>query len=81
MDNTVTPEISEKIFIEILESFPTKMNKNDFGQKLLRNIYQAIEDNKSKFILYPNNKLIQSKISKLQQIPEIYSESKLWLPK
>ncbi len=81
MDNTVTPEISEKIFIEILESFPTKMNKNDFGQTLLRTIYQTIEDSKSNFILFPNNKLIQSKISKLQQITEIYSESKLWIPK
>ena len=78
MDNAVTVDIVEKIFIEILESFPTEMNKKDFGQRMLRVCFRAIEDNKSKFILFPHNQLIHKKIDKLQQAAEIYARSKLW---
>lgn len=80
MDNAVTAEIAEKIFIEILSSFPTKMNKKNLGQRLLRVCLGAIKDNKSKFILFPNNQLIHKKIDRLQQATEIYAESKLWVP-
>ena len=80
IDNAVTVEIAEKIFIEILVSFPTKKNKKDLGQMLLRVCFRAIEDNKSKFILFPNNQLIHEKIDKLRQTTEIYAESKLWVP-
>ena len=80
MDSAVTVEIAEKIFIEILVSFPTKMNKKDLGQMLLRVCFREIEDNKSKFILFPSNQLIQEKIDKLRQATEIYAKSKLWVP-
>lgn len=80
MDNAVTVEIAEKIFIEILVSFPTKMNKKDLGQMLLRFCLRAIDDNKSKSILFSNNQLIHEKVDKLQQATEIYAESKLWVP-
>lgn len=81
MDNSVTVDIAEKIFIEIIENFPTQMNKNDLGQMFLRTCLRSIEDNKSKFILFPNDQLLREKIDKFQQANEIFSESKIWLPK
>lgn len=81
MDNTVTLDIAEKIFIEILESFPTKMNKKDIGQMLVRVCLRAIENNKSKFVLSLKTQIIHEKIDKLLQATEIYnSETKLWIP-
>jgi hypothetical protein len=80
MDNAVTVDIAEKIFIEIIESLPTEMNKKDFGQTLLRLCYRTIEDKKSKLIIVPNTHLIHEKIDKLQQATEIYAESKIWMP-
>ncbi len=80
-DNTVTSDTAEKIFIEIIETFPTKMNKKDFGQMLLRVCLRVIEKNKSKLVLYPKNQILDEKIDKLSQITEIFnSEKKLWLP-
>lgn len=81
MDNTVTSDTTEKIFIEIIETFPTKMNKKDFGKMLLRVCLSVIENNKSKLVLYPKNQITHEKIGKLSQITEIFnSEKKLWLP-
>lgn len=74
MDNTITADITEKIFIEILESFPTKKNKKDLGQMLLRICFRAIEDNKSKFILFPNIRMVDEKIDRLLQVSEIYNQ-------
>lgn len=81
MDNTVTLDIAEKIFIEILESFPTKMNKKDIGQMLLGVCLREIENKISKFVLYLKTQIIHEKIDKLLQATEIYnSETKLWIP-
>ena len=57
------------------------MNKKDFGQRMLNVCIRAIEDNKSKLIRIPDNYIAYEKIDKLQQATEIYSETKLWLPK
>ena len=54
MDNTITLDVAEKIFIEIIESFPTKIRKKDFGQMLLRVCFNAIEKNKLKQFLHPD---------------------------
>ena len=81
MDNTVTLDITEKIFIEIIVSFPTKMNKKDLGQLLLRVCFRASENDKSKFALYPKTQLIHEKVDKLLQVTEIFNlGSKLWTP-
>lgn len=72
MDNTVTADITEKIFIEILESFPGKMSKKDFGQLLLGTCLRVIEKNKSKFALHQKNQIIYEKINKLLQTTNIY---------
>ncbi len=81
IDNTITIDVAEKIFIEIMESFPTKMYKKVLGQMLLRVCIRVIENNKSKLLLQPQNQLIYKKIDKLSQATEIYSsESRLWIP-
>jgi len=72
IDNSVTLDIAEKIFIEILESFPKKMNKKDIGRMLLRVCHKEIDKNKSNFVLYPKNQ-INDKIEKLLKTTEIYS--------
>ena len=78
--NKVTPDIAVKIFIEILECFPSKMNKKDFGQMLLRSSVKIIEENQSEFLISPINEIFNETIDKLQQATEIYTESKLWVP-
>ena len=72
IDNSVTIDVAEKIFIEIIEAFPTKMNKKDFGQMLLRVCTEAIENNKSEFIMYPKTQLTHQKIDKLFNTTEIF---------
>lgn len=72
MDNSITLDIAENIFIELLESLPKKYNKRDFGQRLVINCFLTIEKNKSEFILYPKIQLINNKINKLLQVTKIY---------
>ena len=80
MDNTITADLSEKIFIEILETFPTKKSKKDLGEKLLRICLSTIENNKSNFGLLPNVQLINKKIDKLVQTIKIYnSDIQTWI--
>ncbi|MCG2699640.1 hypothetical protein L6274_01080 [Candidatus Parcubacteria bacterium] len=80
-DNTVTADITEKIFIEILETFPTKKNKKELGKMLLRVCLSVIENNKSKFILLPNVQAMNEKFDKLLQATEIYnSEAHILTP-
>lgn len=71
-DNSITPDITMKIFIEIIESFPTKIDKKTLGQMFLRVCIQIRERRKSKFILIPKNKILQEKIDLLSQFTQIY---------
>jgi hypothetical protein len=81
-DNTITEEVAEQIFIEILESFPTEMSKKDLGQIFLEVCSRIIENNKSKVIIQPENQLLQNKLNRLQQAAGIFGwQSKLWTPK
>ena len=81
-DSTITSDITEKIFIEIIESFPTKMNKKELGQILLGVCLRVIENIKSNLILLPLTQTIHEKINKLSKVIEIYnSETQLWIPK
>lgn len=80
-DDSVIPDIVEKIFIEIIESFPTKKDKGNFGQMLLRVCDNAIEKNKSKWILTKTSKTTQEKIDKLSQAIEIFGSGiQIWTP-
>lgn len=81
IDNAITVDIAEKIFVEIMSSFPTNMGKKELGQLLLAVCARIIENNKSKFLVHTENQLLYDKIKKLSQLTEIYSsDSKLWTP-
>lgn len=81
IDDTITPDIVEKIFIEIVESFPMKKDKKNLGQMLLRICTKAVEKNKSRWILTRKSSLTQKKIDKLLQATEIFSSGiQIWTP-
>lgn len=80
-DDSIIPDIVEKIFIEIIESFPTKKDKRNLGQMLLRVCDNAIEKDKSKWILTKKSNTTQEKIDKLSQAAEIFSSGiQIWTP-
>lgn len=81
-DNAITADVAERIFLEILSSFPTEMGKKEFGQILVRVCANIIEKNKSRYFVHAENPLLKEKINRLIQATEIYAaESKLWTPK
>jgi hypothetical protein len=79
--NSITEDIAEKIFVEILETFPTKEGKKEVGQLLLGVSIRAIENIRSKSLVQINDQMLRKKVVKLLQLSEIYSsKSKLWTP-
>lgn len=81
IDDSIIPNIVEKIFIEIIESFPMEKDKGNLGQMLLRVCTKAIAKNKSKWILTKKSNTTQEKIDKLSQATEIFSSGiQIWTP-
>jgi tetratricopeptide (TPR) repeat protein len=79
IDSAVTVEIAEKLFVEILSSFPTDMGKKELGQLLLRVCIRAVENTKSKSVVHIDDQMLYKKVDKLFQLTEIYSSrSKLY---
>lgn len=72
-DNTVSPEITERIFIEILESFPTRVSKKTIAYMFASLCFQAEKQNTSKLILPPKNIMKRNKIDKLLEAIKIYN--------
>jgi len=82
IDDTITPHIIEKIFVEIIESFPMEKDKGNLGQMLLGVCTRAVEKNKSKWILTKKSDITQEKIDKLSQAIEIFgSRIQIWTHK
>jgi hypothetical protein len=80
-DDSITEDIAEKIFIEILETYPTKEGKKELGQLLLGVGVRAIENIRSRSLVQIDEKLLHKKVERLLQLTEIYSsKSKLWTP-
>jgi hypothetical protein len=81
IDDTIMPDIVEKIFLEIIESFPVKKNNNNLSQMLLKICKEAVEKNKSRLILTRINKITQEKIDRLSRVTEIFSSGiQIWTP-
>jgi len=81
VDNTITSDVLEEIFLEIIEAFPIRVKKEAFGQILLRVCLKIIEENKSKFISYPKNQILYKKVDALLKVIKIFNSStKLWTP-
>lgn len=80
IDDSIIPNIVEKIFIEIIESFPMEKDKGNLGQMLLRVCTKAVEK-KSRWILTKTSKTTQEKIDKLSQAIEIFGSGvQMWTP-
>lgn len=80
-DHSVTLTIIERIFIEVIETFPTEMDKKEFGEKLLGTCFWTIENKNSNSILNLNNQMIYDKFEKLSQTLKIYGcGGKVWIP-
>jgi hypothetical protein len=75
LDSSVTPETVDKIFIEIIDSFPTKIKKRDFGQMLLQACSKYIFNINSPLIIniHTTNQLINTKIDHLYLLTNIYN--------
>lgn len=81
MDNAVPLDVTEKIFVEIIESFPTKMNKKEFGERLLGACITVFENNTPKNFCRLEDRLKYKKIEGLVNVTESFgAESKLIAP-
>jgi hypothetical protein len=69
MDDAVLPEIAERIFIEILDTFPTDKGKKALGQMFIRASVQTI--NKANLTFTVGTRT-QEKIDRLIQVTELY---------
>ena len=72
-DNTISIEIAERIFIEIINSFPIKVTKKEFGQLLLNTSIQILRMSKSVFLELPENRLINQKVERFFHATEIFN--------
>ncbi len=78
VDDTVVPELAERIFAEILSAFPTDKDNRALGKLFLSFCKREIE-NVQKILFIGNT--AQRKIEKLFQFTELYKDiNSLWTP-
>ena len=78
VDNTILPDVAERIFVEILSAFPTDKDKNALGRMFLRQCVQTINKTYNWMTIGPS---VQEKIDILMRATDIYgSTNKLWTP-
>ena len=75
MDDSVTVEVMESIYVELLYLLPEDKNKKEFGRMLI-NVAEDMIKNEYKIILSSS---VKEKIKSLKIITDIF-EDKLWLP-
>ena len=71
-DDTILPDITENIFIEIIEGFPSKFDKKTIGQMLLKTSEAVIDKRKSEFIIDSISNITKKKFVILEKILEIF---------
>ncbi len=81
LDDTITFDVKEKILFEIIDSFPTDLNKKDFGHMILDYCLKEIDHMDKSLIVSISTKKLSYEVNNLLQSIEIYqSEMKLWKP-
>ncbi|MHA1723703.1 MAG: PIN domain-containing protein [Promethearchaeota archaeon] len=73
MDDTIIPDVIYKIFIEIIESFPTKIEKSALWKMFTKVCEETINKNEPTIILNPTSKITKEKINKLNEIPIFFN--------
>ena len=80
-DDTITFEVKEKILFQLIDSFPTDLNKKDFLQLLLSSCVKAVEHMERNIVLSISTQRMRREINKLFQLKGIYGpQIKLWKP-
>jgi len=74
VENSVTSGILVTTFIEIVEVFPTKMNKRNLGQMLFEVCRKTFEKSKPRFIFF-KNRTVEKKLAALAEAIEIFDSS------
>jgi len=78
IDDAILPEVAERIFVEILSTFPTDKDKRILGRMFLTRSVKEINRIRQTIII---GRTAQKKIDLLSQIVEIYSpKNNLWTP-
>ncbi len=78
IDDTIFPETAERIFVEILSTFPTEKDKRILGKMFLTISIKEINRIRQTIFI---GTTAQKKIALLSQIAEIYSpKTNLWKP-
>lgn len=77
IDNSIMPEMAERIFVEILFAFPTDMDKRVLGKMFIRACVQIINRIYQKITIVGR---VQEKIDLLSKLAEIYNTGNIWKP-
>lgn len=77
IDNSIMPEMAERIFAEILFAFPTDMDKSVLGKMFIRVCVQIIYKINQKITIVGR---VQEKIDLLSKLAEIYNAGNIWRP-
>lgn len=82
LDSTVTFDVKETILYQIIDSFPTDLNKKDFGHMILSSCLKVVDHMDKSLLVSINTKNIRREIKKLSQSIDSYGlEIKLWKPR
>jgi hypothetical protein len=82
MNNNVTIDLAKKIFVEIIEAFPTKLSKKELGQMLISSCVEVFEKNMPNEYSRLEDKLKHRKINQLLQTAKMFDAgSKLVISK
>jgi hypothetical protein len=76
IDDTLAREMVDKIFIEILETFPTK-NQKELGKMFLNVSVRAINNIQKRLVISTK---IQEKVDSLIRLIQIYDREGIILP-
>ena len=71
-DRSITLDITQNIFVEIIETAPSEIDKKEFGQDILRHCILVHNDNKPTCIIIPDDKVLQDKYDKLLKVLDIF---------
>ena len=81
-DTTVTFDVKEKIIFQIIDSFPTDLNKKYFGHMILSSCLKVVDHMDKNLIVSINTKAVCREIMNLLQSIDSYGlEIKLWKPR
>jgi len=79
LDNDIAIDSVEKVFVEIIESLPKKINKRDFSRMLVGVCNKLFEKNKPQNLCWLEDKLRHQKFDALSRLIESFSSEVMTL--